>query len=61
MTENTMQSNSLAAFLGSIKFKSETFGRDSDYPSIPLASFSSSLKSLKDTSSEEVEFILSDN
>jgi len=61
MAENTMQSNSLAAFLGSIKFNTEPRGRDLDYPSIPLAGFNSSLKSLKDASSEEVEFILSEN
>ena len=59
--ENTIQNNSLAAFLGSIKFKSKSRSVDLDYPSIPLASFTSSLKSQSDISSEDVEFILSDN
>tara|TARA_B100000579_G_scaffold430785_1_gene444766 strand:- start:768 stop:953 length:186 start_codon:yes stop_codon:yes gene_type:complete len=61
MVENTIQNNSLAAFLGSIKFKSKSRGIDLDYPSIPLASFTSSLKSQNDSSSEDVAFVLSDN
>ncbi len=59
--ENSLQNNSLAAFLGSIKFKSNARPSDLDYPSIPLATFTSSLKSRNDISSEDVEFILSDN
>ena len=61
MVENTIQNNSLAAFLGSIKFKSNSRRSDLDYPSTPLATFTSSLKSRNDISSEDVEFILSDN
>ena len=61
VVENTIQNNSLAAFLGSIKFKTKAGCIDSDYPSIPLASFNSSLEPQDDISSEEVEFILSDN
>ena len=61
MVENTIQNNSLAAFLGSIKFKSNSRRSDLDYPSTPLATFTSSLKSQNDISSEDVEFILSDN
>ena len=58
--ENTIQNNSLAAFLGSIKFKSDDRRSDLDYPSTPC-NFTSSLKSRNDISPEDVEYILSDN
>ncbi len=61
VVENTIQNNSLAAFLGSIKFKSDARRSDLDYPSTPLATFTSSLKSRNDISPEDVEYILSDN
>ena len=61
MAETTIQNNSLAAFLGSIKFKSSTAKREESYPGAPLANFKSMLKSSKDISQENAEFILSDN
>ena len=61
MAENTIKTNSLAAFLGSIKFKTNTRAFNEEYPGPPLASLKSLLSTSKDKFREESEFILSDN
>ena len=61
MAENTIKTDSLAAFLGSIKFKTNTRVFNEEYPGPPLASFKSLLGASKDKTTEDSEFILSDN